>query len=53
MCVCVCVCVYVYCYVPLSCLDNMLEFVNLAVNVCSNMIGCFEVVPLSPTLTVI
>ena len=31
----------------------VLEFVNSLVNVCLNMIGCFEVVPLSPALTVI
>ena len=31
----------------------LLEFVNSAVNVSSNMIGCLEVVPLSPAHTVI
>ena len=29
------------------------EFLNSAVYVCSKMIGCFEVVPLSPASTVI
>ena len=31
----------------------MLDFVNSAVNVCSNTIGCFEVMSLSPAPTVI
>ena len=33
--------------------NGLLEFVNLAVNVCLNMIGCFEIVPLSLAPTVI
>ena len=31
----------------------LLKFVNSAVNVSSNLIGCFEVVPLAPAFTVI
>ena len=34
-------------------IDKLLKIVNSAVNVYSNLIGCFEVVPLAPALTVI
>ena len=41
-------------YEPLSGLGkDVLEIVNSAINVCSNMIGCFAVVPLTPAPTVI
>ena len=33
--------------------NNRLKFLNLAVNVSSNLIGYFEVVPLAPAPTVI
>ena len=36
-----------------SLFKRLLEFVNSTMNVCSKMIGCFEVVPLSPAPTVI
>ena len=34
-------------------IQNLLKIVNSAVNVCSNLIGCFEVVPLAPAPTII
>ena len=37
----------------ISLFRRVLELVNSAINVCSKMIGCFEVVPLSPASTVI
>ena len=31
-------------------LEDLLKIVNLAVNVCLNLIGCFEIVPLAPAI---